>query len=555
VLRTRVLSFVASLAAVTVLSTGLAGAADPLDLTLDGGAGETLGVGTDTIAVWLCEIPGTTDPKEFTVDEVVTWANDDVAPFFSLISGGRYSVVFEPGGTFVRQADCLDEALDLTTDPRFTNTFVIDNTDNGGGLGGSGAWYLINGAIVPVGPAAPPSESSRGFYVRGGMFGLPATAAHEIGHTLAWPHSGSSASGLGQYDNDGDLMSGHGVDNFCPVSESLSRGPCEITHSLAFNRYTSGWVDPADIPLITKPTSGIELAGPEADGLQFALIPSADPLVFTTVEARPAVGFDADAGTAGVMLHTVDQSASCSSSICWGLNRRQYPAVGAPGSAEHILGVGDSAVVSGVTVSVEAATADGYRVSFSGELEGCAMGPNPFVDVSTSSFAFNDIGCLRLLDLTTGTSPSTFSPLDAVTREQMAAFLARVYRRLGHVCSTDPSPFVDIGGSFAEADIECIYALDVTTGVSPVRFDPKGEVTREQMAAFLGRLWRDGLGEVCSTASTPFADINGSFAEAEVACIYALGITIGTSPTTYSPAGPVTRAQMASFLARFWKAA
>ena len=183
------------------------------------------------------------------------------------------------------------------------------------------------------------------------------------------------------------------------------------------------------------------------------------------------------------------------------------------------------------------------------------MGPNPFGDVSSASFAFNDIGCIRLLGITTGTTPTTYSPLEAVTREQMAAFLARLHRGLGGPCSGDATPFVDIAGSFAAADIACIYALGVTTGVSSDRYDPKGIVTREQMAAFLGRLWRDARGGSCSGDSTPFTDIGASFARADVACIFALGITTGTSPTTYLPRDAVTREQMAAFLARFWKRA
>jgi hypothetical protein len=555
VLRARLFTFVAVLVAGSLGFSGAAFAADPLGLTLDGGAGESLGLGTDTIAVWVCRIPGTADPKSFTPGEVAAWANDEIAPFFSLVSRGRYTPVFEAAGTFTRSTDCLNEAIGRTTDARFSNAMVMDDTDNGGGLGGDGIWYLVNGQVQSIAPESPPAISGRGFYVRGGMFGLPATAAHEVGHTLAWPHSGSEDSGLEQYDNIADLMSGHGVDNFCPVSPFVSRGPCEITHTLAFNRYASGWIDPGAISLVTKPVAGVDLAGPETGGLQFALVPSADPLVFSTVEARPASGYDAVAGFEGVVLHTVDQAASCASTICWGLNRRQYPAVGAPGSTDHILGVGESVVLHGVTVSVDAATAGGYTVSFQGTPQGCAMGPNPFGDVSRASFAFNDIGCIRLLGITTGTSPTTYAPSDTVTREQMAAFLARLHRTLGGSCSNAPTPFVDIGGSFAAADIACIYALGVTTGVSSNRYDPKGTVTREQMAAFLGRLWRDALGGSCSNAPTPFVDIGGSFAAADIACIYALGITTGTSPTTYSPGAAVTREQMASFLARFWKRA
>lgn len=52
----------------------------------------------------------------------------------------------------------------------------------------------------------------------------------------------------------------------------------------------------------------------------------------------------------------------------------------------------------------------------------------PFVDVSVSSFAFDDVGCIFGLGVTTGTSSSTYDPAGLVTREQMASFLARWWR-------------------------------------------------------------------------------------------------------------------------------
>lgn len=58
----------------------------------------------------------------------------------------------------------------------------------------------------------------------------------------------------------------------------------------------------------------------------------------------------------------------------------------------------------------------------------------------------------------------------------------------------------------------------------------------------------DGTG--CAEASTPFVDVAGSFAEGDIACIFGLGITTGTSATTFSPGDSVTREQMAAFLAR-----
>jgi S-layer homology domain len=62
---------------------------------------------------------------------------------------------------------------------------------------------------------------------------------------------------------------------------------------------------------------------------------------------------------------------------------------------------------------------------------------------------------------------------------------------------------------------------------------------------FWNKVIRTGL-------SHPFNDIGGlsqNFQDS-IAALYQSGITTGTSPTTYSPFNPVTRGQMAAFLAR-----
>jgi len=56
----------------------------------------------------------------------------------------------------------------------------------------------------------------------------------------------------------------------------------------------------------------------------------------------------------------------------------------------------------------------------------------------------------------------------------------------------------------------------------------------------------------CPAGTAPFDDSLGSFASTDIACIYRLGITRGTSATTFSPLDSVTRRQMAAFLARLW---
>jgi S-layer homology domain len=192
---------------------------------------------------------------------------------------------------------------------------------------------------------------------------------------------------------------------------------------------------------------------------------------------------------------------------------------------------------------------DTYRV--------CPTAPTPFTDVSATSFAKDDIPCIFGLDVTTGTTATTYSPDDFVTREQMAAFLARLYRETtGEACSGGTTPFTDVSAtSFAKDDIPCIFGLGITTGTTATTYSPDDFVTREQMAAFLARLYRKVTDPACAGGTaTPFTDISAtSFAKDDIPCIFGLGITTGTTATTYSPDDFVTREQMAAFLGRLWR--
>ena len=181
----------------------------------------------------------------------------------------------------------------------------------------------------------------------------------------------------------------------------------------------------------------------------------------------------------------------------------------------------------------------------------------PFTDVSASSYAFDDIACLYELGVTTGTSATTYGPGDLVTREQVASFLARVARFFGVDDRGATHPFIDVSvGSFAYGDIALLYELGVTNGVSATSFAPSSHVTREQMASLLARSYAVLFGSPSApvpapVVPTPFVDVSAaSFAKDDIGRIYGLGISQGTSPTTFGPADHVTREQMAAFLVR-----
>jgi len=180
-----------------------------------------------------------------------------------------------------------------------------------------------------------------------------------------------------------------------------------------------------------------------------------------------------------------------------------------------------------------------------------------FVDVRESFRVTNDVGCIAQLGVTTGCNPSQglYCPDAPVLREQIAAFLTRMNTTLiSGGCSTD-HPFTDVSpSSYASDAIGCLVQLGVTTGKTPTTFGPRDPMTRAQMAAFLARYLVAVTGEPC-TGTHPFTDVSqSSYAYGPVGCIYQIGITTGTSRTTYSPNEFVTREQMASFLARLYRA-
>jgi len=129
---------------------------------------------------------------------------------------------------------------------------------------------------------------------------------------------------------------------------------------------------------------------------------------------------------------------------------------------------------------------------FAAVLIDCDAQTHPFVDLPPGSFANADIGCIASLDITHGTTLTTYGPTEFVTRVQMAAFLARLYRSItGLACVGGPLSFSDVSdGDFGAGDIGCIASLDITHGTTLTTYGPTDLVTREQMAAFLARLYR-----------------------------------------------------------------
>lgn len=106
-------------------------------------------------------------------------------------------------------------------------------------------------------------------------------------------------------------------------------------------------------------------------------------------------------------------------------------------------------------------------------------------------------------------------------------------------------PFADVDGSVHEGDIAAVWAAEITTGCDEWLFCPDEDVSRAQMAAFLARAL-----ELSPPERSMFTDTEASTFEAEIEAIAVADITAGCAPHQYCPDAPVTRGQMASLLVR-----
>ena len=172
------------------------------------------------------------------------------------------------------------------------------------------------------------------------------------------------------------------------------------------------------------------------------------------------------------------------------------------------------------------------------------------------------INCMANYGIMPGLLPQRFQPGLGVTRQQMALILIRA----AHIAGIEvPAPrdqgFRDIGHLSRETrdSINQLAQLRVTHGTTATTYVPDTVVNRRQMAQFFTRFLGlapvgDGGTSVGSVIpdDTHFTDIVNLPHDPydAIRMLYELGVTTGTTVTTYGPDDPVTRAQMAMFISR-----
>lgn len=98
--------------------------------------------------------------------------------------------------------------------------------------------------------------------------------------------------------------------------------------------------------------------------------------------------------------------------------------------------------------------------------------------------------------------------------------------------------------------VDCVVHWRVAQGRSPASYAPLSPVTREQMATFLANLVVRSGGTLPEPTRDHFSDDDGSIHEDAINRLAEAGVVLGSEPGQYRPRAQVTRAQMAALLVR-----
>lgn len=173
------------------------------------------------------------------------------------------------------------------------------------------------------------------------------------------------------------------------------------------------------------------------------------------------------------------------------------------------------------------------------------FGLAPFTDDDGHPLEYN-VWAIADRGITGGCDPNDqtrFCPQEAVTRGQMATFLARAKDL---EASGEPQ-FEDVDEDHTHAEgIAAVAEAGIAKGYEDGSYRPGTNVSRAQMATFLTRAFELDGGDT----SSGFDDVEGSVHQEGINAVAANDITGGCAEDRYCPDQAVTRAQMAAFLAR-----
>ena len=172
---------------------------------------------------------------------------------------------------------------------------------------------------------------------------------------------------------------------------------------------------------------------------------------------------------------------------------------------------------------------------------------NPFDDVPDDSFFYAPVMWAVEHSITSGTSPTIFSPSGTCLRAQVVTFL---HRAAGTPEPTsENNPFDDVkAGNFFYKSVLWAVENQITSGTSASTFGSYDNCNRAAVVTFL---WRAAGSPEPASTKNPFEDVKTTdFYYKPVLWAVEKGITSGLDATHFGPTTDCNRAQVVTFLYR-----
>jgi hypothetical protein len=178
---------------------------------------------------------------------------------------------------------------------------------------------------------------------------------------------------------------------------------------------------------------------------------------------------------------------------------------------------------------------------------------NPYTDVISGAWYYDDIAFAAANKLFSGTTPTTFGPDEAMTRGMLVTVLARLAG--ADLSNYTATSFTDVAaGQYYAAPVEWAKTNNLVTGVGGSRFNPDGAITRQDLAVIILRYMNyQGVNPIVTQQYVFFSDEDqiADYAKNAIQTLNKLGIITGIDGNTIYPQVSATRAQVAAILHRF----
>lgn len=347
---------------------------------------------------------------------------------------------------------------------------------------------------------------------------------HEMGHGFGWPHSSGN---YGQtYDNHWDVMS----DSWLCNPSDATYG-CYGQHSITYHLDLAGWIPSFKKVIVAsgeaKTVKLERLARPwTRNPLMVSAQVGGDTTNFMTYEVRRRTSYDAQLAGDAVIIHEVDTDRT---------NQRDAYVIDTDGDgdtsnsgAQFVVGESHTSTSGNIFMHVDSSLPTGFQVSVANNAT--AHSPTALAVTSGNGNGIWELGEMVGLQPTwLNFSGSTISGIYGGATLTGAATLdwnAAAY-----------------GDFAANTELPC-YGCYVATATGP-RPQLHWDVTlNETLTNGRTKAWTVHIGS--SFDDVPSSSIFYSFVEG----LLHSGVTLGCSASSYCPAGTVTRAEMAMFLAR-----